>query len=65
MDWTKDFKEDIKNYKKIGEPLNDALIRFKIGNLSNKKRFRKRKRNNHRTINLKDSRRVKIDRGYI
>ena len=35
MDWIKDYKEDIKKYEKIGEPLNDALIRVKIENLSN------------------------------
>ena len=33
MDWIKDFKEDIKKYQKIGETLNDTLIRIKIGNL--------------------------------
>ena len=35
MDWIKDFKEDIKKYQKIGETLNDTLIRIKIGNLPN------------------------------
>ena len=34
MDWIKDFKEDIKKYQKIGETLNDTLIRIKILYLS-------------------------------